>query len=230
MTPFTQHTGKVARLDRDNIDTDAIIPKQFMKSIARTGFGPYLFDEWRYQDEGYYGKPVSERVPNPEFVLNDARFADASILLSGRNFGCGSSREHAPWALYQFGFRVLIASSFADIFFNNCCKNGLLPVVLREEEIAYLRNGVDTASRQEMQPDPTLEHGSRDDLASYFRLTVNLIDGTVKVADGTCFSFDMTPGLRQGLLDGVDEVGATLLHAEDIRAFERTRMASRPWL
>lgn len=210
MTPFTRHGGKVARLDRDNIDTDAIIPKQFMKSIARTGFGPYLFDEWRYLDEGYYGKPASQRKPNPAFVLNDPLFADASILLSGKNFGCGSSREHAPWALYQFGFRVLIACSFADIFFNNCCKNGLLPVTLSEDAIDSLRHGVENAPG--------------------FRLEVDLIHCAVIAPGEQRYAFDMPAGLRQGMLDGIDEVGATLLHADEIRAFERARTASRPWL
>jgi 3-isopropylmalate/(R)-2-methylmalate dehydratase small subunit len=210
MTPFTEHTGLVVPLDRDNIDTDAIIPKQFMKSIARTGFGPYLFDEWRFLDEGYYGKPLSERTLNPDCSINFPRFANASILLTGKNFGCGSSREHAPWALYQFGFRVVIATSFADIFFNNCCKNGILPVVLEETQIKALRQAVENTPG--------------------FRLGVDLTRCQVSSPNVECFRFDVPEVLRKNLLEGIDEVGATLLFADEIRAFEQARMMRRPWL
>lgn len=214
MTPFTRHAGKVVRIDRDNIDTDAIIPKQFMKSIARTGFGPYLFDEWRYKDEGYYGKPQAEREPNPAFVLNDPTHADGSILLTGKNFGCGSSREHAPWALYQFGFRVLIAPSFADIFFNNCCKNGLLPVVLDELAIKELRTMNESAQASGLQ----------------LRLEVDLFSCTVVAPGANRFAFQLPPNLRENLLRGVDEVGATLDYADEIKGFEVRRLSKRPWL
>jgi 3-isopropylmalate/(R)-2-methylmalate dehydratase small subunit len=210
MNPFVQHTGLVVPLERDNIDTDAIIPKQFMKSIARTGFGPYVFDEWRYLDEGYYGKPLKERTPNPEFILNAPRYADASILLSGKNFGCGSSREHAPWALYQYGFRVLIAVGFADIFFNNCCKNGLLPVVLEERQL------------EKLQRDVAATPG--------YRLVVDLEKCTVTTPEGEHLSFEISSTLRKNLLEGIDEVGATLLHASEIKAFEQSRIKDRPWL
>lgn len=153
MTPFTKHIGTVACLDRDNVDTDAIIPKQFMKSISRTGFGPYVFDAWRYRDEGYFGKPADQRDPNQDFVLNDPRYRDATVLLAGKNFGCGSSREHAPWALQQYGFRVLVAESFADIFYGNCCKNGLLPVVLTSAQLAYIRELFTSRTRVEVEVD-----------------------------------------------------------------------------
>lgn len=210
MTPFTKHTGVVVPLDRDNIDTDAIIPKQFMKSIARTGFGPYVFDEWRFLDEGYYGKPSSGRTPNPDCPINFPRFANASILLTGKNFGCGSSREHAPWALYQFGIRVVIAASFADIFFNNCCRNGILPVVLEEAQIRTLRQAVeDTVG---------------------FRLGVDLTRCEVNAPNGERFQFNVPEVLRTNLLQGVDEVGATLSFVDEIRAFEQARLADRPWL
>ena len=210
MTPFTAHTGLVVPLDRDNIDTDAIIPKQFMKSIARTGFGPYVFDEWRFLDEGYYGKPMYERTPNPDCPINFPRFAGASILLTGKNFGCGSSREHAPWALYQFGFRVLIATSFADIFFSNCCKNGILPVALKETQIGALRQSVQNSIG--------------------FRLTVDLTTCQVNSPSGERFRFDVPDDLCKNLLEGIDEVSATLAFADDIRAFEQARMTHRPWL
>jgi 3-isopropylmalate/(R)-2-methylmalate dehydratase small subunit len=210
MTPFAEHTGLVVPVDRDNIDTDAIIPKQFMKSIARTGFGPYLFDEWRFFDEGYYGKPSSERVPNPDCPINFPRFANASILLTGKNFGCGSSREHAPWALYQFGFRVVIAASFADIFFNNCCKNGILPVVLEAKQISTLRQAVENTVG--------------------YCLKVDLRRREISGPNGGYFQFDVPEMLRKNLLEGIDEAGATLLFADEIRAFEQKRMTGRPWL
>jgi 3-isopropylmalate/(R)-2-methylmalate dehydratase small subunit len=210
MNPFVRHAGLVVPLERDNVDTDAIIPKQFMKSIARTGFGPYVFDEWRYLDEGYYGKPAGERRPHPGFVLNQPRYAGASILLGGKNFGCGSSREHAPWALHQYGFRVLIAVGFADIFFNNCCKNGLLPVVLEEQQIERLQRQVAAAPG--------------------YSLAVDLEQCTVATPDGELLPFAIAPLLRKNLLEGIDEVGATLLHADEIKAFEQDRIKDRPWL
>jgi 3-isopropylmalate/(R)-2-methylmalate dehydratase small subunit len=211
MTPFTKHTGLVLPLDRDNIDTDAIIPKQFMKSVARTGFGDYLFDEWRFLDEGFYGKPLSERTKNPECSINFPRYANASILLVGKNFGCGSSREHAPWALYQFGIRVVIAASFADIFFNNCCKNGILPVVLDETHIYSLREAVEDTPG--------------------FCLAVDLSRCQVELpGNSERYGFTLSEVVRQNLLKGIDEVSATLLFADEVRAFEQTRMASRPWI
>jgi len=210
MEPLVHHEGLVVPLDRDNVDTDAIMPKQFMKSIARTGFGPYLFDAWRHRDPGYYGKPAAEREPEPGFVLNQPRYAGASVLLAGRNFGCGSSREHAPWALQQYGFRVLIAESFADIFFNNCCRNGLLPVRLDAARIERLMAAVDA------QPG--------------YRLRVDLPAQTVTTADGESHPFDIAPALKALLLGGLDETGATLELADQIRAFEAAHLARSPWL
>ncbi|PXW24769.1 3-isopropylmalate dehydratase small subunit [Paraburkholderia caballeronis] len=210
MEPLVSHEGLVAPLDRDNVDTDAIMPKQFMKSIARTGFGPYLFDEWRYRDPGYYGKPAAGRTPEPGFVLNQPRYAGASVLLARRNFGCGSSREHAPWALHQYGFRVLIAESFADIFFNNCCKNGLLPVRLDAARIDRLMAAVDASPG--------------------YRLRVDLAAQTVTTPDGDALAFDLAPALKTLLLEGLDETGATLAHADAIRAFEAAHLERSPWL
>lgn len=210
MEPLVSHTGLVVPLDRDNIDTDAIMPKQFMKSISRTGFGPYLFDEWRYKDAGYFGKPAHERTPEPDFVLNQPRYGGASVLLARRNFGCGSSREHAPWALHQFGFRVLIAQSFADIFFNNCCKNGLLPIQLDTATIARLMEAV---------------KGSPG-----YRLRVDLIAQTVCAPDDERWTFEIAPAAKKLLLEGLDETGATLGHADAIRAFEAAHLARSPWL
>jgi 3-isopropylmalate/(R)-2-methylmalate dehydratase small subunit len=210
MEPLVRHEGLVAPLDRDNVDTDAIMPKQFMKSIARTGFGPYLFDEWRYRDPGYYGKPAADRTPEPGFVLNRQRYAGASVLLAPRNFGCGSSREHAPWALHQFGFRVLVAESFAYIFFNNCCNNGLLPVRLDAALIDRLMAAVEA-------------------LPGY-RLRVDLAAQTVTAPDGECWRFDIAPALRTLLLEGLDETGATLAFGDAIRAFEATHLERSPWL
>lgn len=210
MQPFVQHRGLVAPLDRDNVDTDAIIPKQFMKSIARTGFGQYLFDEWRYNDAGFYGKAPADRVTNPDFVLNAPRYAGASILLTGRNFGCGSSREHAPWALQQYGFRALIASSFADIFFNNCCKNGVLPVVLDDRQVGQLLDEV---------------------LATPgYQLAINLAAQEVTAPSNLVMHFQLPPLLKTRLLDGTDELGATLRRAPDIKAFEVAHLKGRPWL
>ncbi len=210
MTPFTVHQGLVAPVDRENVDTDAIIPKQFLKSILRTGFGPNLFDEWRYLDKGEPGQDPASRRPNPGFVLNQPRYQGASILLARRNFGCGSSREHAPWALQQYGFRALIAPSFADIFFNNCFKNGLLPIVLPEAQVGRLF----------------------DEVAAFpgFQLTVDLPRQVVVEPGGSELPFEVEPFRKQCLLNGWDDIGLTLRHADKIRAFEAERLARMPWL
>ena len=211
MHPFRVHTGIVAPLDRANVDTDAIIPKQFLKSIKRSGFGPNLFDEWRYLDHGEPGMDNARRAKNPQFVLNDPRYQGASILLARRNFGCGSSREHAPWALHDFGFRALIAPSFADIFNNNCYKNGLLPIVLPEAQVDRLF--ADTHA------------------FPGFKLTVDLERQVVATVDGSlAFAFDVEPFRKHCLLNGLDDIGLTLQHAEAIRAFETKRLADQPWL
>ncbi len=210
MTPFRLHTGLVAPMDRENVDTDAIIPKQFLKSIKKSGFGPNLFDEWRYLDHGEPGQDPATRRPNPDFVLNQPRYKGASVLLARKNFGCGSSREHAPWALDQFGFRALIAPSYADIFYNNCFKNGLLPIQLPEHEVAHLF----------------------DEAAAFigYALTVDLEKQTVIKPDGTTLPFDVQPFRKYCLLGGFDDIGLTLRHAEKIRAFEAERLLSKPWL
>lgn len=210
MQAFTVHEGLAAPMDRENVDTDAIIPKQFLKSIARTGFGPNLFDEWRYLDKGEPGQDPASRRPNPDFVLNQPRFAGTSILLARRNFGCGSSREHAPWALQQYGFRALIAPSYADIFFDNCFKNGLLPIVLPESQVARLF----------------------DELAAHpgYRLTVDLPRQLVVAPDGRAMPFDVQPFRKHCLVNGLDDIGLTLRHADKIRAFEAERLARMPWL
>jgi 3-isopropylmalate/(R)-2-methylmalate dehydratase small subunit len=211
MHPFRVHTGLVAPLDRANVDTDAIIPKQFLKSIKRSGFGPNLFDEWRYLDKGEPGMDNAKRPRNPDFVLNDPRYQNASILLARRNFGCGSSREHAPWALYDHGFRALIAPSYADIFNNNCYKNGLLPIVLPETQVERLF--ADTFA------------------FPGFRLTVDLERQTVSTPDGALvFGFDVEPFRKHCLLNGLDDIGLTLQHADAIRAFETKRLADQPWI
>lgn len=210
MEAFVSHEGLVVPLERDNVDTDAIIPKQFMKSIERTGFGPHLFDEWRYADPGYYGKPAATRTPVAGFVLNQPRYAGASVLLSGANFGCGSSREHAPWALYQYGFRVLVARSFADIFYNNCCKNGLLPIALDAVDIEQLMAAVKVSPG--------------------YRLRIDLEAQTITSPDGDRFAFDIPAAQKALLLGGLDETGATLAFADDIRAFETAHLARSPWL
>jgi 3-isopropylmalate/(R)-2-methylmalate dehydratase small subunit len=211
MQPFRTLTALVAPLDRANVDTDAIIPKQFLKSIARSGFGPNLFDAWRYLDRGEPGNDVAKRPLNPEFVLNQPRYRQAQILLARRNFGCGSSREHAPWALVDYGFRALIAPSYADIFLNNCYKNGLLPIVLDETQVDRLFH--DTAA------------------FPGFRLTVDLERQTVSTVDGaTVFAFEVEPFRKHCLLHGLDEIGLTLQHADEIRSFEATHLAERPWL
>ncbi len=210
MEKFVQHQGLVAPLDRANVDTDQIIPKQFLKSIKRTGFGPNLFDEWRYLDEGYPGQDHKRRPLNEDFVLNQPRYAGASILLTRRNFGCGSSREHAPWALQDYGFRAIIAPGFADIFYNNCFKNGLLPVVLAEEQVDRLFQEVEATEG--------------------YRLTVDLQSRQICLPDGTSMSFDIDDFRRHCLLHGLDDIGLTLQNADDIRAYEAERMKREPWV
>ena len=211
MDPFRVHTGLVAPIDRANVDTDAIIPKQFLKSIKRSGFGPNLFDEWRYLDHGEPGMDHSTRPRNPKFVLNDPRYEGASILLARRNFGCGSSREHAPWALHDYGFRALIAPSYADIFHNNCYKNGILPIVLTEAEVERLF--ADT------QAFPG------------FKLVVDLDKQLVSTPDGSlAYAFQVEPYRKHRLMNGLDDIGLTLQHAEAIREFETKRLHEQPWL
>ena len=211
MQAFTVHQGLVAPLDRDNVDTDAIIPKQFLKSIKRSGFGPNLFDEWRYLDHGEPGMDNAKRPVNPDFVLNQPRYRGASILLARANFGCGSSREHAPWALADYGIRALVAPSYADIFFNNCFKNGVLPIVLGDSEVSRLF-------------DATLAFPG-------FSLTVDLERQTVATRDGSMsFGFAVEPFRKKCLLEGLDDIGLTLLHADQIRAFEARRLAEQPWI
>jgi 3-isopropylmalate/(R)-2-methylmalate dehydratase small subunit len=210
MQAFTLHTGLVAPMDRDNVDTDAIIPKQFLKSIQRSGFGPNLFDAWRYLDPGEPGQDPATRRPNPDFILNQPRYHGASVLLARQNFGCGSSREHAPWALDQYGFRALIAPSFADIFFNNCFKNGLLPIVLAEAQVSRLF----------------------DDVAAFpgYRLSIDLPRQVVVRPDGQELPFDVQPFRKYCLVGGFDDIGLTLRHADKIRSFESERLARMPWL
>jgi len=211
MEKFTTLNGLVAPLDRANVDTDQIIPKQFLKSIRRSGFGPNLFDAWRYLDEGQPDKPNAGRALNPDFVLNQPRYKGAGILLARKNFGCGSSREHAPWALAEYGFRALIAPSYADIFFSNCCKNGLLPVVLTETEVDRLFHEV----------------------AAFpgFRLVIDLEKQSVTTTDGSrLMRFDIDPFRKHCLVNGLDDIGMTLRHADEIRAFEERRRAEQPWL
>ncbi|MBA1149023.1 3-isopropylmalate dehydratase small subunit [Ectothiorhodospiraceae bacterium WFHF3C12] len=210
MEPITQFKGVVAPLDRANVDTDAIIPKQFLKSIKRTGFGPNLFDEWRYMDQGEPGKDNSERPLNPDFVLNQPRYEGASVLLARRNFGCGSSREHAPWALLDFGFRVLVAPSFADIFYNNCTKNGILPVSLDEAIIEHLF--------QEVYETPG------------YTISVDLPNQVLETHFGDRHPFDIDAFRKHALVEGLDEIGLTLQHADEIRAYEARRRQSAPWL
>ncbi len=210
MDKFTVHSGLVAPLDRENVDTDAIIPKQFLKSIKRTGFGPNLFDEWRYLDVGQPGQDNSQRPLNPDFVLNQPRYQGASILLARRNFGCGSSREHAPWALTQYGFRAVIAPSFADIFFNNCYKNGLLPVALTESQIDRLFDETNAFNG--------------------YKLSIDLDKQIVTTPGGESFPFDIAPFRRYCMLNGFDDIGLTLRHADKIKAYEAERVAKMPWL
>ena len=210
MDKFVVHQGLVAPMDRENVDTDAIIPKQFLKSIKRTGFGPNLFDEWRYLDHGEPGQDPASRKPNPDFVLNQPRYAGASVLLARNNFGCGSSREHAPWALQQYGFRALIAPSFADIFFNNCFKNGVLPIVQPEAVVARLF----------------------DEVAAFpgYQLVVDLPRQVIVKPDGSELPFDVEPFRKECLVGGLDDIGLTLRHADAIRSFEAARIAAKPWL
>ena len=210
MQAFTRLNGLVAPLDRSNVDTDAIIPKQFLKSIQRTGFGPNLFDEWRYLDHGELGMDCSKRPLNPDFVLNQPRYQGAQILLTRDNFGCGSSREHAPWALLDYGFQVVIAPSFADIFANNCTKNGILPVVLSHAEVDRLFAAV------------TATPG--------YRLEVDLATQQVTTPAGEVLRFELDPFRKKCLLEGLDEISLTLQHAEAIRAFETQRKLAEPWL
>jgi len=210
MRAFTTLKGLVAPLDRANVDTDAIIPKQFLKSIKRTGFGPNLFDEWRYLDHGEPGQDNSKRPLNPDFVLNQERYQGAQVLLTRRNFGCGSSREHAPWALDGYGFRAIIAPSFADIFYNNCFKNGLLPLVLSEEEVEQLF--------QEVEAPPGYE------------LAIDLPEQTVTTPSGTVFRFEIDGFRKHCLVNGLDEIALTLQNADDIRAYEERRRNEAPWL
>jgi len=210
MRAFTVHKGLVAPMDRENVDTDAIIPKQFLKSIRKTGFGPNLFDEWRYLDHGEPGQDPTSRKPNPDFVLNQSRYQGASVLLARQNFGCGSSREHAPWAIEQYGFRALIAPSFADIFFNNCFKNGLLPIVLPEATVARLF----------------------DEVAAFpgYELTIDLERQVIVKPQGEEIPFDVQPFRKYCLLNGLDDIGLTLRHKDKIAAFEAQRLATKPWL
>ncbi len=210
MQAFTVHKGLVAPLDRANVDTDMIVPKQFLKSIKRTGFGVNLFDELRYQDEGYPGQDCSRRPLNPGFVLNQPRYQGVSILLGRQNFGCGSSREHAPWALDDFGFRCVIAPSFADIFYNNCFKNAILPITLSEEQVGQLFKEVDASEG--------------------YQLTIDLEREVVVKANGEELPFSIDAFRRHCLLNGLDEIGLTLQDAGQIRDFEQRYQAKSPWL
>ena len=210
MQKFTTHTGLVAPMDRENVDTDAIIPKQFLKSIRKTGFGENLFDAWRYLDPGFPGQDPTSRKPNPDFVLNQPRYKGASILLARKNFGCGSSREHAPWALDQYGFRAIIAPSYADIFFNNSFKNGLLPIVLSDAQVAQLF----------------------DEALAFpgYQLTVDLPRQVIVKPQGEELPFDIQPFRKYCLVNGFDDIGLTLRHSDKIKAFEAARLAGKPWL
>lgn len=210
MQAFTTLNGLVAPLDRANVDTDAIIPKQFLKSIKRTGFGPNLFDEWRYMDLGQPGEDCSGRPLNKDFVLNQARYQGAEVLLTRQNFGCGSSREHAPWALLDYGFRAILAPSYADIFFNNCFKNGILPIILPEETIDQLFKEVEG------------EEG--------YKLAIDLEAQTITTPSGNSIAFDVDEFRKHCLLNGLDDIGLTLQHQEDIKAYEEKRAQQAPWL
>ena len=210
MKAFTQLAGLAAPIDRANIDTDAIIPKQFLKSIKRSGFGPYLFDEWRYKDHGEPGMDCTNRPLNEDFILNQPRFKGAQIMLARENFGCGSSREHAPWAIEDYGFRVIIAPSFADIFFNNCYKNGMLPIVASHSIVDKLfKECQDTIG---------------------YSLNVDLASQTVTMPSGESFTFEINATSKHNLLNGLDEIGLTLMHADEIKKFEVKHQATKPWL
>ena len=210
MQKFNIHKGLAAPMDRENVDTDAIIPKQFLKSIRKTGFGPNLFDEWRYLDAGFPGQDPATRKPNPDFVLNQPRYAGASILLARKNFGCGSSREHAPWAIDQYGFRAIIAPSYADIFFNNCFKNGLLPIVLSEAQVDQLFNEVFAFPG--------------------YQLTIDLERQVIVKPQGEEIPFEVNAFRKYCLINGLDDIGLTLRHKDKIEAFEKERLATKPWL
>ena len=210
MEKFETLTGIVMPLDRPNVDTDAIIPKQFLKSIKRSGFGPNLFDAWRYLDEGEPGKDNTGRPQNRDFVLNQPRYQGAQVLLARENFGCGSSREQAPWALLDYGFRVIIAPSFADIFYNNCFKNGILPIILATEVVDRLFKQVEA------------QEG--------YALTVDLAAQTITKPDGEVIGFEIDAFRKHRLLNGLDDIGLTLEHAADIRAYEKQRQQEAPWL
>lgn len=210
MRAFTVVTSKIAPLDRPNVDTDAIIPKQYLKSIRRTGFGPFLFDDWRYLDPGTLEVDPATRRPNPEFVLNDPKHAGAQILVARDNFGCGSSREHAVWALDDYGFRAVIAPSYADIFFSNCFKNGVLPVVLKPEEVEAIFQGV---------------AGDADK-----QFTIDLPAQEVRLPCGKVFKFEINPHHKHNLVNGLDEIGLTLQQADSIKAYEAKRRVEAPWL
>jgi 3-isopropylmalate/(R)-2-methylmalate dehydratase small subunit len=210
MEALNKVEGIVAPMDRPNVDTDAIIPKQFLKSIKRSGFGPNLFDEWRYLDHGEPGMDNSKRPLNPDFILNQERYQGAKVLLARENFGCGSSREHAPWALQDYGFRVIIAPSFADIFFNNCFKNGVLPIVLDTEKVEQLF--------KEVEANPG------------YMLNVDLPAQTITTPGGEVIPFEVDSFRKHCLVNGLDDIGLTLQHADDIKAYETKRRQSAPWL
>ena len=210
MKAFTQHRGLVGPMDRANVDTDMIIPKQFLKSIKRSGFGPNLFDELRYLDHGEPGQDCSSRPLNPDFSLNQERYQGASILLTRKNFGCGSSREHAPWALEDYGFNAVIAPSYADIFYNNCFKNGVLPVILLEREVGILFSELEASEG--------------------YQLDIDLVSQTVSSDSGQVFNFSLDQFRKQCLLNGLDEIGLTLLQSEKIKQYEIEREKSQPWV
>ena len=205
---FTFHHGRAVPLDRDNIDTDQIIPKQFLKSIKKSGFGPNLFDAWRYEDEGFPGQDIGQRKPNKEFILNQERFNGADILISKKNFGCGSSREHAVWSLMDFGFKVVIAESFADIFYNNCFNNGLLPITLSSEEISMMLN--------------IAEEGKE--------IEIDLENQVIFFEDNEIATFEIDPFRKKCILEGLDEIGLSLIHAAEIKEFEEKRAMESPWI
>jgi len=210
MQAFTTLDGVVLPIDRANVDTDAIIPKQFLKSVKRTGFGPNLFDEWRYLDQGEPGKDNSNRPLNPDFVMNFPRYENAEVLLARENFGCGSSREHAPWALLDYGIRCVIAPSFADIFFNNCFKNGILPIVLDESSIQMLFEQVEATEG--------------------YKLSIDLVNQSIALPDGSTLMFDVEPFRKHCLVNGLDDIGLTLRHADLVREYEIKRKEETPWL